>query len=117
MAQHEVQHRVLTQNLSSHFQRHHCPSCSVLEPDPQGSYTPRGPDCRWNGELGSALPPAPQQLRAQLCQVPGTLQASPRGPFQPGCGSDLLGLGPSWQLLLWRGSPWGPRLTGSGRSF
>ena len=52
-----------------------------------------------------------------LCQVPRTLQASPRGLFQPGSGSDLPGLRPSWQLLLWRGIPRGPRLTGSGRGF
>lgn len=103
---------MLTQNLSARcFQRHHCPPCSVLEPNSQGSYTLWGLDCRWSWELGSALPPTP------CARSQGPSRPPPQGLFQPRSGSDLPGLRPSWQLLLWRGIPRGPRLMGSGRGF
>lgn len=105
MAQHEVQHRVLTQNLSSRFQRHHCPSYSVLEPDPQGSYTPRGPDCRWNGELGSALPPAPSSSGHSCARSQGPSRPPPEGCFSQEAAATCWVWGPRGSFCYGEGFP------------
>ena len=107
---------MLAQNLRARHLAHTAAvTAQCQSPTPKRRTPPRARTAGGAG-AGLTLPPGPQQLRAQLGQVPGTVQASPRGLFQPGS-SRTCGSGALVHLLLCRGPLWSPRLTGPGRGF
>lgn len=119
-AQRGAQHRACPEpaSVSSHAHRcgmHSSHRAQCQSPTPKRHTPPRARTAGGAG-AGLTLPPDPQQLRAQLGQVPGTVQASPEGLFQPGSGRTC-GAGALVHLLLCRGPLWSHRLTGPGRGF
>lgn len=61
-AQRGAQHHACPEPARASSRAHRCCHCSMSEPDPQASYTPQGPDCRWSRSWAhtASRPPAAQ---------------------------------------------------------